>query len=591
MLLFGVKRPVWPLIIVLVVEFLGIAGSYILANHMGWQAENRLFERAESDAKRMTTAVDSALSHNETTLRSVSIAFGGSLEAARRGFELADTVLGDQVLQTGFTSLAYVERVSPGRRAELETRLGRPLSKLGNGDGASTGGIEHFPVILRQGKDDLIPVGTDLASHPAVRSALMGALDTEGEVVMSPAFRSSDSWWTVMALRVPNAGRPGLIVGLLNVSELLDKVLRDGPAGLGLRLRQSEMDGSGGPEEVILSTHGRRAAGKKARGVVDLRSELGQAQWHFTWSVQPDYDNGEYENIRLTFILGGSTLSILIALLIGILLRQNADIRRRVRDRTAELARARDEAELANRAKTVFLANMSHELRTPLNAIIGFSEVIRDQMMGPVGQERYSSYAGDIHDSGKHLLDLINELLDVAKAEAGKLDIRDEEIDLRQMIDSCLRLVGNRAAEAKVQLLSLVDDEVPRLRADARRVRQILLNLLSNAIKFTPQDGRVSIGVHCLDDGALALFVSDTGIGMNEQDIPVALAPFSQVDSSLSRRFDGTGLGLPLSLRLAELHQAKLKIESHLNQGTTVTVTFPPERAVLRARAVEPEPA
>jgi two-component system cell cycle sensor histidine kinase PleC len=249
------------------------------------------------------------------------------------------------------------------------------------------------------------------------------------------------------------------------------------------------------------------------------------------------------------------------------------------------LSRALEHARAADRAKGHFLALMSHELRTPLNAIIGFSEVLSAEFFGPLGSDRYKSYVGDIHQAGNHLLRLINEILDLSRAEAGKLDLRPEEIALPALVSECVKLVADRARGQGVTLCAEMPDWLPPLFADELRVKQILLNLLSNAIKFTPEGGRIEVRIAQDRSGGIVLSVSDTGIGMAPEMISVALEPFRQIDSPLSRKTEGSGLGLSLVKSLAELHDATLSIESALAQGTSVRISFPPART-LAARAV-----
>jgi signal transduction histidine kinase len=241
-----------------------------------------------------------------------------------------------------------------------------------------------------------------------------------------------------------------------------------------------------------------------------------------------------------------------------------------------ELIVAKEEAEAASRAKSEFLATMSHELRTPLNAILGFSEIIRDSRFGPV-PTRYADYAGDIHSSGRHLLTVINDILDLSKIEAGRMEIACEEVDLAKVVRACGQIMRGKAVDGNVRLQMRVPDEAP-VRGDELRLKQIALNLLSNAIKFTPAEGRVSVAVDRLPDGATVLEVTDTGIGMTRDEIRTALEPFRQVDSAHSRRYEGTGLGLPLVLRLVDLHGGRVEIDSARNAGTTVRVVLPPCR-------------
>jgi len=252
------------------------------------------------------------------------------------------------------------------------------------------------------------------------------------------------------------------------------------------------------------------------------------------------------------------------------------DVTARKRGEVA-LTRAKEEAEIASRSKTEFLANMSHELRTPLNAIIGFSDILVRQLFGPLGQDRYAEYARDIHDSGQHLLNLINDVLDISKVEVNKIELAEENVDVPGVIESCLRLVRDRATAGGVAIEVKTQDKLPTLRGDDRRLKQILLNLVSNAVKFTPAGGRVEIRAEA-DETGFRFVVADTGIGIAKADIETALRPFGQIDSSLARRYEGTGLGLPLSRSLTELHGGRLEIESEPSAGTTVTVWLPPSR-------------
>jgi signal transduction histidine kinase len=248
------------------------------------------------------------------------------------------------------------------------------------------------------------------------------------------------------------------------------------------------------------------------------------------------------------------------------------------KEREAALVVAKEMAEVASRSKGEFLANMSHELRTPLNAIIGFSEIMDRATFGPLGNERYEGYVRDIIRSSRHLLGIINDILETAKLEAGKLDLDEEDFDLSEEARGTVQLLAEQALQGQVVLSVRESQHLPRLRGDRRRIRQIILNLVSNAIKFTPAGGRVTIELSHHSTGEITLAVVDTGIGIAAEDVPKVLAPFGQVEGSLNRRHEGTGLGLPLSKALAELHGGGLAIDSTPGQGTRVTVMFPQTR-------------
>ncbi len=260
---------------------------------------------------------------------------------------------------------------------------------------------------------------------------------------------------------------------------------------------------------------------------------------------------------------------------------------RRAEETADELARAVRQAEIANRTKTEFLANMSHELRTPLNAIIGFSEILKDELRGP-GHPSYKVYAKDIYESGTLLLAVINDILDLSKIEAGRQELHLDDVPPMQIVRSCVNLVRERAHSAGVQIALLgATQPFDEVRCDPIKLKQILLNLLSNAIKFTPRGGSVTVGVARQTSAITEFVVADTGIGMRREDIPTALEPFRQVDSSMSRRYEGTGLGLPLARALAELHGGTLTIDSEPKQGTTVCVAIPRGIAVVQPAAAD----
>jgi PAS domain S-box-containing protein len=255
------------------------------------------------------------------------------------------------------------------------------------------------------------------------------------------------------------------------------------------------------------------------------------------------------------------------------------DITEQVRSEQS-LREAKDAAEAASLAKSQFLANISHELRTPLNAIIGFSEMVEQGMAGPVGPKQ-REYTSLVLQSGRHLLKVINDILDLARADAGKFELYEEDgVDMREVVGTCVSLTKHRAVAVQVQLSAEIGEHLPLLVADATRLKQILLNLISNAIRFTKSGGSVTVAARRAEGGGVAFEVRDTGSGMTPNEIEVALEPFGQVDARLAREHEGTGLGLPLARRLTELHGGTFHIDSEKGRGTIVTVTLPASRSL-----------
>lgn len=250
-----------------------------------------------------------------------------------------------------------------------------------------------------------------------------------------------------------------------------------------------------------------------------------------------------------------------------------------------ELINAKEAAEASSRAKTDFLANMSHELRTPLNAIIGFSEIIAQEMFGALGNDKYREYAGSIHQSGTHLLEIISDILDLAKIEANRIVLDDDRVDIAAVLDMCATLISGRADSAGVAVRLEPAANLPLLRADELRVKQVMINLLSNAVKFSSYGTEVVVRANTIPDGGIEIAVHDHGCGMTEEQIELAWQPFRQVNGMIASKREGTGLGLPLAHRLMRLHGGTIEIDSEPDRGTVARARFPADRNIARRSA------
>ncbi len=307
----------------------------------------------------------------------------------------------------------------------------------------------------------------------------------------------------------------------------------------------------------------------------------------------------EREYAQFHFSAVAQILVLLVAFVIAVIIGRHIDAKnedlRQSRDLIAEREREaqhlRHLAEQASEAKSQLIQNMSHELRTPLNAVIGFSEILLKQMFGPLGSDRYLSYVEDIHGSSSHLLGILNSILDLSRAEAGKFTLNEEEVELPCVLDQCLRMFRERAADQDISLTVDLPVHAILLRADPQLLSQVIINLLSNAFKFTPSGGEISVRLANEEGGGCQIRIDDTGIGISNEDLSKVIEPFVQVEGAFNRKYEGTGLGLPLSKRMMELHGGNLEIDSKLGEGTSATIRFPADRVITLPTSVKYSPA
>jgi len=385
-----------------------------------------------------------------------------------------------------------------------------------------------------------------------------------------------------------NLGDNGSVTLIGNGGGILSRFSKQSPDGLS-GIGES-IAGDISPDIVTKDDHGSAIAASPTDHVKRFFSYRHAADYPLVVAVGLDYEEG-LALARAHAWTVSALAAIATLLLSALAFYLSEEIRRRairdmelhaaneqLRSANAELSESKKVAEVASQAKSLFLANMSHELRTPLNAIIGFSQLIKDQTMGP-GKPVYADYAKDIFGAGEHLLEIINNLLDIAKIEAGQTTISDETVDVPELLAASLAAVRVQADKKKLGLVADVSRGLPLVRGDAVRLRQVLINLLSNAVKFT-EAGQVSVTVACDATRGLSVAVADTGIGMSPAEIAIALEPFGQVENALTKKYEGTGLGLSIARHLVELHDGRLTIASVKGVGTTIHVELPAERLV-----------
>ncbi|MGF1626064.1 MAG: sensor histidine kinase [Alphaproteobacteria bacterium] len=562
----------------------GIGGSVLAGRTLSDQAYLLWLADAEQDARALTQVFDDLLTDGRTVVRALSTQVSrDDEELTTQEFRVGHEMAQDPNARFRPSESAYVQRVLRDRREDFEARTGQPMHQFGNGAAPALDAYEHFVVTVNTMDARLLTIGADLVGEAALRSAVTAAYRRPNEVIASPVFERGGRRWVALVERPVFPGQRvqnGLVVALIEFDPVIAHVRALSPDGLTLHMTQQTAD----PEQVSPTANVTTppADGAVAAEVLSVRLPREESRWTFDWYVYERYAGGPSTALGSIVMFAGLLMTLLLGSLVTILTLNNASIRHRVKARTSELELARDEAESASRYKSEFLASVSHELRTPLNAIIGFSELIMSEVKGPIGQPRYSEYARDIHTSGRHLLGVINSIIDLSAIGSGEFPLNDEAVSLPETLDAVRRMVALGADRRGVELICDVPSQMPKLLADQIAIEQILLNLASNAVQFTPRGGTVTFSAGKAGD-SIWMMVTDTGVGMDFTEQTRALQPFGQGVPPMNRVSDGAGLGLPIAKELAGRQGGVFELHSGPGQGTRIRIRFDPSRTLPSA--------
>lgn len=558
-------------VVIGVVMVIGLGGTFGIGRQVKTNAIDSWERQAEQDVAIATVAVEAWVAQADSILRGIAVAFRSPEPVSNDGF--LDLAFDAEEWNSEFSlnAVAFARRVVRKQRAAVESELGGPFAVFGDPSTRAPEAYESFVVEYSSDEAGSFTPRIDLITNPSTAVVVSTAFRVPNQIIMGPAYDGPDGLlFSLAALRVRNGGEDGVLVGEIDLSELIAHVEAT-QVPKGIRLRLAERDNESRATSLLRPVYGTLEPASDVLYTVTVRTTRGQARWDFNWDILPDYLGGPPTAIAVTIQVGGLVLTVLVITTIGFLASQNTTIRKKVKERTASLLKMKEEAELANHAKSNFLSSVSHEFRTPMTAILGFGDLLKKDATEPLSKTQ-EEHLDHVLRSAKSLLDLIDQILGLNKIETGQMPLMVRSVDPAAVVNTSLALVSEDAKERKIKIINRTSKaELPKLWVDSQLLEQVLVNLLTNAVKYNRAGGTVTLSAEQRDDGMLRIAVADTGEGIPEEKREWLFQAFNRLGRE-SGTIEGTGIGLVICKNIAEMLGARMGFESVVGEGSTFWV-------------------